>query len=123
MAHRTPPRATHLRRCDRRFTWQILMTRPQETRVPFPARRTSTKRHLPEQLGRLRGEIHEMRTRSVTLKEATFTKWSETMAGLDGGQNAAREMLGEITASTGAAWEHLRDGARVAWHELKRPCG
>lgn len=75
---------------------------------------------LTEQLNRLREEIHEMRTTSVTLKEAAFTKWSEAMTDLEAKQTAAREKLGEITKSTGAAWERLRDGAKIAWDELEK---
>lgn len=75
---------------------------------------------LTEQLDRLREEIHEMRAKSVTLKEAAFTKWSEAMTELEAKQTAAREKLGEITTSTGAAWERLRDGAKIAWDELEK---
>lgn len=75
---------------------------------------------LTEQLDRLREEIHELRTRSVTLKEAAYTKWSEAITDLEAKQAAAREKLGEITRSTGAAWERLRDGAKIAWDELEK---
>lgn len=75
---------------------------------------------LTEQLDCLREEIHEMRTQGLTLKEAAFTKWSEAMTDLEAKQTAAREKLGEIAKSTGAAWERLRDGAKTAWDELEK---
>jgi hypothetical protein len=75
---------------------------------------------LTEQLARLREEIHEIHTKSATLKQAAITKWSETTADLEAKQQAAREWLGEITKSTGTAWEHLRDGAQIAWNELEK---
>lgn len=56
----------------------------------------------------------------MTLQEAAFTKWSEAMTDLEAKQTAAREKRGEITKSTGAAWERLRDGALIAWDELEK---
>lgn len=75
---------------------------------------------LNEQLDRLREEIHEMRTKGATLKEAAFTQWSEAMTELEVKQTTARERLGEIATSTGAAWERLRDGAKMAGDELEK---
>lgn len=103
---------------------QIHMTDPVDlppsNEETVPITKQEFEKTLTEQLDRLRDEIHEMRTRSVTLSEATFNKWSETMADLEAKQKAAREMLGRITTSTGAAWEHLRDGGSVAWDELEK---
>lgn len=75
---------------------------------------------LTEQLDRLREDIHEIRTKSRTLKEATATTWSEVIVDLEAKQAVARERLSEIITSTGAAWERLRDGATIAWDELER---
>jgi hypothetical protein len=61
-----------------------------------------------------------MHTKSVTLTEAALAKWSEAMADLEAKQTVAREKLGEITKSTGAAWERLREGATIAWDELEK---
>lgn len=86
----------------------------------MPITKQEFEHTLTEQLDRLRGEIREIQTKSVTLKDATMATWSDTMANLEAKQTAAREKLREITQSTGAAWEHLRDGATIAWDELEK---
>lgn len=118
-----PPPATP---CDTPFEVdsQIHMTDPEKA-LPgnedtVQNTRQEFEKTLTEQLDRLREEIHEMRTQSLTLKEAAFTRWSEAMTDLDTKQSAAREKLGEIATSTGAAWERLRDGAKAAWDELEK---
>ena len=74
---------------------------------------------LTEHLDRLRDEIHAARTKGGTLTEATKATWHATMADLEAKQKAARARLAEVTKSSGEAWEHLRDGAKNAWHELE----
>jgi hypothetical protein len=103
---------------------QIHMADPENTPAENENTVQITKQELEKmltgQLDRLREEIHEMRNKSMTLKEAALTKWSEAMTELEAKQTAAREKLGEITTSTGAAWERLRDGAKIAWDELEK---
>lgn len=93
---------------------------PPEDEATMHITKQEFEKTLTEQLDRLREEIHEMRTKSMFLKEAAFTRWSEAMADLEAKQAAAREKLGKITESTGAAWERLRDGAKIAWDELEK---
>lgn len=69
---------------------------------------------LTENLERLREEIYRARTKGATLGEAAKAAWSNTMADLEAKQKTAREKLGEVTTSSGRAWEHLREGATAA---------
>lgn len=93
---------------------------PPENEATMHITKQEFEKTLTEQLDRLREEIHEMRSKSISLKEAAFTRWSEAMADLEAKQTAAREKLGKITDSTGVAWERLRDGAKIAWDELEK---
>lgn len=74
---------------------------------------------LTEHLDQLRDEIDALKSRRVTLTEAAKAKWQETIADLQGKQHAAREKLAEVAASSSEAWEHLRDGVKDAWNELR----
>lgn len=118
-----PPPATP---CDTPFevTSQIHMADPGKALPRSEATLQLNKREfekiLTEQLDGLREDIHAMRTKSITLTEAALAKWSEAMADLEAKQTVAREKLGEITKSTDAAWERLREGATIAWDELEK---
>lgn len=118
-----PPPATP---CDTpvQVVSQIHMTdprnEPSENEDIVQITKHEFEKMLTEQLNRLREEIHELRAKTVTLTEAAFTKWSAAMTDLEAKQTAAREKLREITKSTGAAWERLRDGATIAWDELDK---
>lgn len=118
-----PPPATP---CDTPFevTSQIHMADPENAppgnEVAVQVTKQEFEKILTEQLDGLREEIHAMRTKSIALTEAAFAKWSEAMADLEAKQTVAREKLGEITKSTGAAWERLREGATIAWDELEK---
>lgn len=86
----------------------------------MPITKQEFERTLTEHLDRLRDEIREMQTRSVTLKEATMAKWDQAMDDLNAKQKVAREKFAELAKSTGAAWEQLRHGTQHAWEELEQ---
>lgn len=86
----------------------------------MPVTKQEFEQTLTEHLDRLRDEIRAARTKTATLTESARAKWGETVADLEAKQKAARAKLGEVTESTGEAWEHLRDGAKHAWEDLER---
>lgn len=71
-------------------------------------------RKLNEKCDRLRDDIREMQTKSVSLKETALAKWHTTIADIEAKQKLAREKIESATTFTGEAWEHLRDAAKHA---------
>lgn len=68
-------------------------------------------------------QIHATRPEDVPPENedtVQITKRDAATAGLETKQAAAREKLGEIAKATGAAWERLRDQAKIAWDELEK---
>lgn len=86
----------------------------------LPITKQEFEQTLTKHLDRLRDEIREIQTRSVTLKEATIAKWGQAMDDLNAKQKVAREKFAELAKSTGDAWERLRHGTQHAWEELEQ---
>lgn len=65
-------------------------------------------------------EIHEIRARARQLTETAEARWTATMADVESKEKTVRDRVDQLSRSSGAAWEHLRDGVRLAWGELER---
>lgn len=85
---------------------------PQQAKVEFEAM-------LKGKLEKLEEEIEELKRKAVSLQDTAMAKWTEEVAELDAKQKAARRKFDEATRASGAAWQHLRDGATSAWEQLE----
>lgn len=78
------------------------------------------ERSLNMKIERLDEEIRELQARIGSLKDAAKAEWAEKMEEVTAKRKAAEEKLAEVQQSAGGAWEHLREGADRAWHELEQ---
>lgn len=74
---------------------------------------------LKDELEKLEEEIRELKMKGEKLKDTARAEWNEKVAELDAKQKAARDKLDAVAKATGAAWEHLEEGARKALEELE----
>jgi hypothetical protein len=92
---------------------------PAETSDDHEHARAEFEGMLKDKLEKLEEEIRELKMKAGKLTDTAKDKWAEEVAELDAKQKAARKKLDDAMRSSGAAWEHLRDGAKKAWEELE----
>lgn len=92
---------------------------PAETNDDHEHTKAEFEGMLKDKLEELEEEIRELKLKAEKLTNTAKAKWTEEVAELDAKQKAARQKLDEAARSSGAAWEHLKEGAKKAWEELE----
>lgn len=92
---------------------------PAETNDDHEHAKAELEGMLKDKLEELEEEIRELKLKAEKLTDTAKAKWTEEVAELDAKQKAARQKLDEAARSSGAAWEHLREGAKKSWEDLE----
>lgn len=91
----------------------------EQTPTDLPRTKEDCTGALEAGLAKLEEEIHELRVKTGTLERTARAEWDEKLAKIEAKRKTAREKLDALAEATGAAWEHLEEGATNAWKDLE----
>lgn len=83
--------------------------------------------NLKHQLDEWDADLAELETKAASAKEELKAGYQHDLAALRQQRDEAMRKLNELRATTGDAWEDLKQGAETAWSDLKsafaKACG